>query len=186
MSLKYKCENCGKEIITKFLKVGETAKCRFCGAETVVPESGTETAAESTLVKEAKSRTKYQISSQEKGVALPIQKDIVMAPKVRTVIGVLLALFVGVVAFPFVFSDLGPGETVVRRVAVVGGIYFAGGVLSGAVAFRRWPVSGLCAWTAFLMGFFMLIALIVALIGGFVGYCLTKYQELKRTDTNKL
>ncbi len=113
-----------------------------------------------------------------------------MTVKVRTVFGVLLALVVGVIALPFVFSDLGPEETVARRVALAGGVFFVGGVLSGALASRRWPVSGLCAWTPFGMGLFMLVSkltvrgempywsaigtfllapLIVAVIGGFVG-----------------
>lgn len=39
MTLKFKCEKCGEYITTKFLKVGEVAKCRNCGAEVVVPEN---------------------------------------------------------------------------------------------------------------------------------------------------
>jgi|GEM_PF-1876292 len=43
MALKFKCRECGEYIITKFLKVGETAKCRNCGIENVVPENALET-----------------------------------------------------------------------------------------------------------------------------------------------
>ena len=43
MALKFKCPDCGEYIITKFLKVGEVAKCRNCGAENVVPENALET-----------------------------------------------------------------------------------------------------------------------------------------------
>jgi len=46
MALKFKCGNCGEYIITKFLKVGEVAKCHNCGAETKVPEDAIETAEE--------------------------------------------------------------------------------------------------------------------------------------------
>ena len=70
----------------------------------------------------------------------------------RILFGVLLQLVVGLFALPWVFSDLGPGETMFRRMAEAGGIFFAGGVLSGALAFRRWPISGLCAWTPVGMG----------------------------------
>jgi len=40
--LKFKCQTCGKDIIVKFLKIGETAKCRICGGENVVPDTAIE------------------------------------------------------------------------------------------------------------------------------------------------
>jgi len=43
MALEFKCQNCGTDIIVKFVKVGETARCRSCGAENVVPETAVET-----------------------------------------------------------------------------------------------------------------------------------------------
>lgn len=43
LNLVFKCQSCGKDIIVKYLKVGETAKCRSCGNENVVPESAVET-----------------------------------------------------------------------------------------------------------------------------------------------
>lgn len=43
MPLKFNCQDCGENIIVKFLKVGGTAKCRACGAENVVPETAVET-----------------------------------------------------------------------------------------------------------------------------------------------
>ena len=43
MALKFKCVECGEYIITRFLKVGEVAKCQNCGAETTVPEDAIET-----------------------------------------------------------------------------------------------------------------------------------------------
>lgn len=42
MALKFSCENCGKDIIVKFLKVGEMAKCKRCFAEVKVPPDATE------------------------------------------------------------------------------------------------------------------------------------------------
>jgi len=42
MVLKFKCKGCREYIITKFLKIGEVAKCRNCGAETKVPETALE------------------------------------------------------------------------------------------------------------------------------------------------
>lgn len=43
MALKFKCDNCGTEIITKYLSVGEQAKCWGCGARVLVPATATVT-----------------------------------------------------------------------------------------------------------------------------------------------
>ena len=43
MALKFRCSDCDEDIITKFLKVGEIAKCRSCGAENLVSETAVET-----------------------------------------------------------------------------------------------------------------------------------------------
>ncbi len=43
MALKFRCENCGKDVIVEFLKVGEIAECKHCFAELIVPEDATET-----------------------------------------------------------------------------------------------------------------------------------------------
>ncbi len=43
MALTFKCDKCGAEIITKFLKLGEEAKCRSCGAMVKVPAKATGT-----------------------------------------------------------------------------------------------------------------------------------------------
>ena len=38
MALKFKCNHCDIEIISKFLKVGEEAKCKSCGKVSTIPE----------------------------------------------------------------------------------------------------------------------------------------------------
>jgi predicted RNA-binding Zn-ribbon protein involved in translation (DUF1610 family) len=43
MSLKFKCGKCGKDIIVKFLKVGEIAKCYNCETYNTVPTNAIET-----------------------------------------------------------------------------------------------------------------------------------------------
>ncbi len=37
MSYRFKCTNCGRELIINWLKPGETAKCQKCGANVKVP-----------------------------------------------------------------------------------------------------------------------------------------------------
>ncbi len=39
MALKFRCEKCGKDIAVRFLKIGEAAECKSCGASNSVPES---------------------------------------------------------------------------------------------------------------------------------------------------
>ena len=50
LALKFKCRECDEYIITKFLKAGEVAKCRNCGAENAVPENTLETDEEPNIV----------------------------------------------------------------------------------------------------------------------------------------
>ena len=39
MGLKFLCKTCGEDIVVRFLKVGEAAKCKNCGASNPVPAS---------------------------------------------------------------------------------------------------------------------------------------------------
>jgi hypothetical protein len=43
MALKFQCKNCHEAILTRFLKIGEVAKCFKCGMENVVPENAVQT-----------------------------------------------------------------------------------------------------------------------------------------------
>jgi predicted RNA-binding Zn-ribbon protein involved in translation (DUF1610 family) len=47
IGLKFRCQTCGKDIIVRFLKIGETAKCKACGSENVVPKLAIEIQKES-------------------------------------------------------------------------------------------------------------------------------------------
>jgi DNA-directed RNA polymerase subunit RPC12/RpoP len=51
MPLKFNCDRCGREIVVKYLRKGEVAKCRACGIEMLVPESAVETGEEPSLLK---------------------------------------------------------------------------------------------------------------------------------------
>ena len=43
MALSFKCEFCGKDIVVRYLRVGEKALCRHCGEHVAVPEKAEET-----------------------------------------------------------------------------------------------------------------------------------------------
>lgn len=85
-----------------------------------------------------------------------------MNDKSRTVSAVGLALLVGILALPFVFSDPSLDESVAQRVVIIAGIFLVGGAFVGWMAGRRWPVSVLCAWTPFGMGLVMLFGKVTA------------------------
>lgn len=115
-----------------------------------------------------------------------------MATMLRIVIAVALAVVVGVIALALLFSDLGPEESMVQRIIILGGLFFAGGILVGGIAGRKWRVSALCAWSPVMLGLtglighlpilramrfqfwielagLLLVPLGVALLGGYVG-----------------
>jgi uncharacterized RDD family membrane protein YckC/predicted RNA-binding Zn-ribbon protein involved in translation (DUF1610 family) len=52
MALKFNCTACGKEIIVRYLKVGEVAKCRNCWADVPVPGTAIETGEKPVYVRE--------------------------------------------------------------------------------------------------------------------------------------
>ena len=43
MGLKFQCKTCGEDVVVRFLKVGEAAECKTCGASNPVPESAEST-----------------------------------------------------------------------------------------------------------------------------------------------
>lgn len=43
MALKFKCQNCGKDIIIVYRKAGQVVKCIACGIENVIPKNAIET-----------------------------------------------------------------------------------------------------------------------------------------------
>ena len=38
MTLSFKCLHCNKELVSKFLRIGEEMKCKFCGEISIIPE----------------------------------------------------------------------------------------------------------------------------------------------------
>ena len=64
----FDCEQCGRQIVTKFLKSGELAKCRLCGAENVVPDSA-EVARESVYTDYASAHERYRESKPSRPAA---------------------------------------------------------------------------------------------------------------------
>jgi uncharacterized membrane protein len=58
MALKFNCDKCGGEIIVKYVKPGEIAKCPGCGAKNVVPADGEGTEEEPDYLGKKKGETR--------------------------------------------------------------------------------------------------------------------------------
>jgi hypothetical protein len=71
----------------------------------------------------------------------------------------VLALALGFAGLSLLFSDLGPGESIGERTAVMAGFYALAGLLVGVLSRGSWPLVALTAWAAVLL-------LPVALVNG--------------------
>ena len=97
MALKFRCENCGKDIAVRFLTVGEAAKCKSCGASNPVPESAKEISDAA-----AKSMTKAPVSESVESISdgptksLPIAKALRIIGTLSTGFGVIAGIAGGV------------------------------------------------------------------------------------------
>ena len=91
MALKFQCKNCGKDIAVRFLKVGEVAECRNCGASNSVPDS-----AEDISDAAAERMIKASVSESTEGIGDDPTKSLPIAKALR-IIGILSIAF-GVIA----------------------------------------------------------------------------------------
>jgi hypothetical protein len=69
----------------------------------------------------------------------------------------LIAFITGIVAIPPVFSDLGPGESVVLRVLAAVVIFGVGGFLVSWTGRGEWRLAAFCAWAPIAMGLMLLL-----------------------------
>ena len=65
MGYKYYCTNCGGELITEYLKIGEIAVCRNCGSKVVVPENAVEVSEKSSIIKQVTTHHSLFIESDK-------------------------------------------------------------------------------------------------------------------------
>jgi len=92
MALKFRCENCGKDIAVRFLKVGEAAECKNCGASNSVPESAEEIsdAAAERMIKAPVSESAKRINEPTK--SLPITKALRIIGTISIGFGVIAGI----------------------------------------------------------------------------------------------
>ena len=98
MALKFQCKNCGEDIAVRFLKVGEAAECRHCGASNAVPESAEEIsdAAAERMIKAPVSESAEEISdaaiSAEPVQSVPIAKALRRVGRIVIGFGVIAGI----------------------------------------------------------------------------------------------
>lgn len=118
MALKFNCPECNCELVVKFLKPGETAKCYDCGFFVTVPDDAEPNDSESSVLKSAKTRP-YIESQTDSYTVIPRFGDAlsyswqVIKKNYDLSIGIAVVVFVGGVANglanTFIHEKLGEG-----------------------------------------------------------------------------
>lgn len=126
MALKFQCENCGKDVAVRFLKVGEAAECKACGAGNPVPESAEEISDEA-----AESIIKAPVSDLAEKISDGPMKDLPII-KVLRIIGIVsigFGVIAGVAIFIAIISQPGsPDLSVSKASQTISGILSALGI----------------------------------------------------------
>ena len=123
MALKFRCEKCGEDIAVRYLKVGEAAKCRSCGASNSVPESAEEISDETAerIIKAPVSKSVEEISdaaiSAEAVQSVPLAKALRRVGRIVIGIGIIVGI---VAAIRVMIRHPEPDQTTV--VALSGGM----------------------------------------------------------------
>ena len=127
MALKFRCENCGKDIAVRFLTVGEAAECKSCGASSSVPESAEEIsdeAAESIIkatVPEPVKDISAEAISAEPAPSVPIARALRRIARIVIGIGIIVGI---VTAIRVMIRHPAPDQTM--AVALSGGMTWLG------------------------------------------------------------
>ena len=119
----------------------------------------------------------------------------------RTLVAVVAAVLIGVVALPFAFgvvmSELADVETEVADAVILAALFVGGGLLVGWLAGRRWRLAVICAWAPVLMGVYWLSvslwswllfaalvpgSVVASLFGGFLGHRLAE-RRVREADS---
>lgn len=164
MALKFKCKNCGEDIIVRHLKVGEIAKCRHCGAEAEVPETATVTDEEQVITKappkiSEEQRREKRTQIKGKKPPGPVRKA---SSVVLTSLGLLLLL---ATVFPVLAGIiLGPGIEITTKPPVIWIILCIAATWIGAALWGRWR-TGIGVTTIVFAAISLVIGLRVVLKG---------------------
>ena len=124
MAIKFQCGNCGKDIAVRFLKVGEAAECRNCGASNAVPDSAEEISDEAAerMIKAPVSESAKRIGN-EPTKSLPITKALRIIVTISIGFGIIagVAIFISIVS-QSPNSELGVSESSLTISGVITGV----------------------------------------------------------------
>ncbi len=127
MALKFQCRNCGRDIAVRFLKVGEAAECKSCGASNSVPDSAEEISDEAAerLIKAPVFKSVKDISAEaisaEPAQSVPIAKTLRRVGRIVIGIGIIVGI---VAAIRVMIRHPAPDQTM--AVALSGGMTWLG------------------------------------------------------------
>jgi len=110
---------------------------------------------------------------------------------IRMIVFVLIALILGLFGASLLFSDLGPGETMTRRLIMAVVFFFLSGLVVSYFTPKFWLLGGLVSWGGALLGFggllrgpttetviYLLPSIAPAFIGGYLGGVVGRRQLL--------
>jgi hypothetical protein len=122
MALQFQCGTCAQDIIVRFLRTGEPAQCRHCGAHTGVPESAKMVDDEVAIYYQSRGRRSSQCQFQQPSADMP-QEDRTNNPSIllRWVLKVLFAfsLAIGALLLPKGIALLLVGGSSLKAVGAV-------------------------------------------------------------------
>ena len=127
MALKFQCKDCGKDIAVKFLKIGEAARCKNCGASNAVPESAEEISNEAaeSIIKVPVSEPLEDISAEairdEPTQSVPVARALRRVARIVIGIGIIVGI---VTAIRVMIQHPAPDQTM--AVALSGGMTWLG------------------------------------------------------------
>jgi hypothetical protein len=120
MRLKFNCDGCGREIVVKYLRKGEVAKCRMCGVEMVVPESAIESGEEPSMLRHIReSREGPPVQEKAEANPFPLAPFSSGRPRSRILIFFLvIAILLAVASIGSTYSQI----RLVHKVEREGGV----------------------------------------------------------------
>lgn len=136
MALKFNCAECDGDVIVKYIKPGEVAKCLKCGAENIVPANAEETNEEPDYNSRRKKKMKNssvkhgreKVSGSER-----LSNDLIISPTKRFYILYLIAKVLKILALVVLIFSMIPA--LVKDFFIIGFMSILCGLVAAVVIY---------------------------------------------------
>ncbi|MEO0233875.1 MAG: hypothetical protein ABIN11_02180 [candidate division WOR-3 bacterium] len=105
MALKFKCSKCENEIIVKFLKIGDIARCPYCGKENVVPDDAIQTSEEKPKINKSEGSLNINFSKNSDDFGL---KNVLNNYKYLSILLIFMVLIIAInlIGIKMIFPEI--------------------------------------------------------------------------------